>query len=205
MVAECLVPAVTEEVLRCETIARAAAGNASRSPARHPANAREGHFQCLLFHALRSVRYYTRAETNYCDPSAPSRQLDLALWMPDSKAWLFVEIEKCGSQGGDDSVIPDAIKLIEDVRSDPAACVRLLLVYGFLEVAGKPEKFRTKYDTLGQKLTRLGYLDGFVLQRHLPGESYCCFQVGCWVVSNAARPTRGDDLRPEMMPDPEKG
>src|SRR5687767_253224 len=83
---------VADEVLNCSSLTAAYPGIGEL----HPAAGREGHGQSLLFAGLRASGYFTLAEANYSVPGSTSRQIDLALWLPDVQLWFYLEIKPCG-------------------------------------------------------------------------------------------------------------
>ena len=97
---------IADEVLNCTSLAATypAIGDL------HPAFGREGHGQCLLFAGLRASGYFTFAEASYFAPTSTSRQIDLAVWLPDVQRWLYLELKPCGPHWGYQQVIDDAEK-----------------------------------------------------------------------------------------------
>jgi hypothetical protein len=87
----------------------------------HPALSRKAHVQHLLFAGLRQSGYFVLAEENYFVPASKSRQIDLAIWLPDSRVWLYLEIEPCWPLYGYQPVLVDAQKLTNTTRRSPPA------------------------------------------------------------------------------------
>jgi hypothetical protein len=148
----------------------------------HPAVCREGHMQSLLFAGLRSSGYFTIAEANYFKPMSNSRQIDLAVWLPDVHRWLYLEIEHCGTQAGYGNAFWDAKQLVEDSPVDRADQLRAVLVYGFRTQVNRRDDFKDKYEELNAELQKQGFELIQIQDRLLEGEGFVYVQAGLWVL-----------------------
>jgi hypothetical protein len=151
----------------------------------HPAVGREVHVQSLLFAGLRSSGYLTFASANYFVPASNSRQIDLAVWLPDVQRWLYLELEPCGPHFGYLSVLSDARKLIEDNPTDERDQLRALIVYGFRHPFQKKDGFRTKYERTSAELQRLDFAEVGITHRPLHGVEYLYVLAGLWALGLA--------------------
>jgi hypothetical protein len=149
----------------------------------HPALGREVHIQSLLFAGLRASGYLTFASANYFKPASNSRQIDLGVWLPDVKRWLYLELEPCGPHLGYLPVLADAQKLIDDNPKDDQDKLRGLIVYGFRHpVQEERDGFRRKYEEMSSELEQRGFTKMGITSRSLEGMDYLYVLAGLWVL-----------------------
>src|SRR5262249_27966475 len=98
-----------------------------------------------MFAGLQASGYLTFATANYFKPASNSRQIDLAVWLPDLQRWLYLELESCGPHLGYLPVLADAQKLIDDKPTDERDQLRALIVYGFRHPMQERDGFPKKY------------------------------------------------------------
>jgi hypothetical protein len=151
----------------------------------HPALGREGHAQSLLFSGLRASGYFTFAEANYATPGSNSRQIDLAVWLPDNQVWIYLEIKPCGPYWGIQAVLADAEKLVADQPTDPRDRLRGVLAFGFRDPVGR-DSFPHKYEDLSTRLQALGFREVGTRTRSLEGTTHSYVQAGLWVIGEGA-------------------
>ncbi len=137
--------------------------------------------QALLFDGLRASGYFTIAEANYFVPASASRQIDLAVWLPDARLWLYLEVKPCSPHYGYQGVIADAQKLMEDRPFDPRDRLRGVLAYGFRHPVKEKDGFPEKYQQLGMGLLPLGFREIGIRRRSLEGTDYLYVQTGLWI------------------------
>ncbi len=154
----------------------------------HPALTREGHVQALLFAGLRGSGYFTIAEANYFMPASASRQIDLAVWLPDARLWLYLEVKPCSPHYGYQGVLADAHKLVEDRPADPRDRLRGALAYGLRHPVKEKDGFPEKYRQLGAELLPLGFREVGIRRRSLEGADYLSVQAGLWVIDQVVEP-----------------
>lgn len=172
---------IADEVLNCASLRATylAIGDL------HPALCREAHVQSLLFAGLRSSGYLTFAEANYFAPASNSRQIDLAVWLPDVRRWLYLELEPCGPHFGYLPVLADAQKLIDDKPTDDRDQLRGLFVYGFRHPIKERDGFPKKYQEMSGELQQRGFTEVGIIHRPLEGVEYPYVQAGLWVLGIA--------------------
>jgi hypothetical protein len=167
-----------DEVLNCTSLSKLYPGIGDL----HPAICREGHVQGLLLAGLRASGYYTVAEANYFVPSSNSRQIDLAVWLPDVARWLYLEVKPCHPLYGYQGVLDDAEKLRGDSPTDTRDQLRGVLTYGFRGPAIQRDFFPKKYQELGAKLIAMNFQQIGMACRSLDGTDYSYVQAGLWVL-----------------------
>lgn len=172
------IEAISDEVLNCASLAALYPEIGQL----HPAVYHEAHAQHLLFAGLRLAGYMTIAEANYFAPADNGRRLDLAVWLPDARRWLYLEIEPCGPLYGYQNVLEDATKLVTDDPTDPRNRMRGVLVYGFRDPVTTRDGFRRKYENMSTALVGLGFTEIEIRQRSLDGAEYQYVQAGLWVL-----------------------
>jgi hypothetical protein len=173
---------IADEVLNCSSLTSTYPGIGDL----HPALGREGHGQSLLFAGLRASGYSTFAEANYFAPASNSRQIDLALWLPDIQLWLYLEVKPCGPYYGYQGVLGDAHKLIDDRPVDRRDWLRGILAYGFRDPVKERDGFPKKYSEITAELAPLGFREIGIRTRSLEGTGYCYVQAGLWVIGEHA-------------------
>src|SRR5206468_2275342 len=120
---------------------------------------------------------------NYFKPRANGRRIDLAVWLSDSKKWVYIEIEPYGAQAGlPQQLLADAQKLIEDEPADPRDNLRCLIAYGFSYSNSTIEHLRKKYDHLNAKLTDTGFRLVGIRPRSLDSPEPANILAGMWIV-----------------------
>ena len=171
---------IADEVLNCASLARTypQVGNL------HPALRREGHVQSLLFDGLRASGYFTLAEANYFVPLSASRQIDLAVWLPDVLVWFYLEVKPCSPYYGVQPVVWDAQKLIDDKPTDLRDRLRGVLAYGFRDRVKERDGFPQKYKGIITELAPLGFREVGIQCRSLEGTEYTYVQTGLWVTES---------------------
>ena len=169
---------VADEVLNCTSLSSTYSGIGDL----HPALGREGHGQSLLFAGLRASGYFTLAEENYFVPTSTSRQIDLALWLPDVQRWLYLEVKPCGPYWGYQGVIGDAQKLVNDQPQDARDRLRGVLAYGFRDPVKERDGFPKKYEEISEILAPLGFRKVGIRTRKLEGTGFVYVQAGLWVI-----------------------
>lgn len=115
------------------------------------AGEREAQLKSSFAYYLRLVGFVVHLE-NYFYREPASRRPDLAVWLPVSKKYLFLEVKKIGPYGGFGAALNDIAKL-EKVSSSRDKRNGLIAV-GFRNHAGPKERFGLKYERLSQEITR---------------------------------------------------
>ncbi|HEY7158209.1 MAG TPA: hypothetical protein VH575_29925 [Gemmataceae bacterium] len=155
---------------------------------RYPDMYREGHVQSVLFCGLRTSNYFTIAEANYINPTSIYRKIDLAVWLPDARLWLYLELKPCPPVGAIADVLLDAKKLVDDRPTDPRDRLRGILAYG-LRNPVQWDGFPNKYRQLGEILLRdYGFQEVGIRSRSLKGTPSLYVQAGLWVTEQIAEP-----------------
>jgi hypothetical protein len=171
---------IADEVLNCMSLA--ATYHDHDIGDLHPALGREGHMESLLFGGLRASGYFTMSQAGYF-AGAPSRQIDLAVWIPDTRAWLYLEIKPCWPDGGNQPVLDDAQRLIDDQTTDRRDRLKAVLAYGFRWPVREPDGFPQKYLDLSAELEQMGFSRVGIRCRSLEGTRYLYVQVGLWILN----------------------
>jgi hypothetical protein len=169
---------IADEVLNCISLAETYPCMGDL----HPAVCREGHMESLLFGGLRVSGYSTISQADYFT-GRPSRQIDLAVWIPDTRAWLYLEIKPCWPDGGCQEVLDDAQRLIDDRTTDPRDRLKGVLAYGFRWPVRDPDGFPAKYEQLGVQLEQMGFFTVGIRRRPLEGTRYLYVQAGLWILN----------------------
>jgi hypothetical protein len=105
----------------------------------------------------------------------------MAVWLPDVRAWLYLEVKPCSPYNGFQEVVWDAQKLIDDQPTDPRDQLRAVLAYGFRDPVKGRDGFPNKYKQIGDRLLQLGFHELGIRSRVLEGTEYVYVQAGMWV------------------------
>ena len=147
----------------------------------HLAELREGHAQAVLFEGFRADGYYAEAESSYFE-GEELRRVDLAVWLPDVRRWLFLEVKPCGPQGGDGKVLADADKLLSDPWDDDRNHLRAVFAFGCRGLLERgPDRFPGKYAQLSTRLAERGFREVGLGRADLADAGFEYVQVGLWV------------------------
>jgi hypothetical protein len=145
----------------------------------HPADTREGHVQSLLFAGYRAEGYFTEAETRYFWSAGSRRQIDLGVFIPDSRVWLFLEVKPWG----DAEVLSDAKKLMGDDPQDESDRLRGIVAYRFRDSTQGGGTLTDRSKGLSSKLKAMGFREVGLGERDLQSGSFQSVEVGFWVTS----------------------
>jgi hypothetical protein len=112
---------------------------------------REAQLKASLAYYIRIVGFTVQLESYFYDEPA-SRRPDLAIWLPITRRYLFLELKTIGPYAGFNAAIDDIIKL-ENVSSSRDKRNGLIAI-GFRNPIGPRERFLQKYDKLSQVITK---------------------------------------------------
>jgi len=147
----------------------------------HLAELREGHAQAALFEGFRADGYFAEAESYYFEGN-PRRRIDLAVWLPDVRRWLYLEVKPCGPQGGGKKVLGDAKKLLADPSGDIRDQLRGVLAYGFQRpLEHGRDQYPDKYARLSGRLDKRGFKEIAIGRAELADTGFEYLQLGLWV------------------------
>jgi hypothetical protein len=147
----------------------------------HLAELREGHAQAVLFETFRADGYYAEAESSYFE-GEELRRVDLAVWLPDVRRWLFLEVKPCGPQSGDGNVLSDVEKLLTDPSADDRDQLRAVFAFGFRRPLERgPDRFPDKYTQLSGRLEEHGFREVGLGTAELADAGFEYLQTGLWV------------------------
>lgn len=112
---------------------------------------REAQLKSSLAYYIRLVGFIIQLESYFYDEPA-SRRPDLAIWLPVTQKYLFLELKSVGPYGGFGNALED-IRKLEGVSSSRDKRNGLIVI-GFRDPTGPRERFPQKYERLSQIITQ---------------------------------------------------